>query len=173
MSLFAFHRSRRLSKTLQASVSAFALAFLGAMPASADEITRSIDVSGTPEAIWAEIGPFCAIKDWHPAIGICTEDHATPTTRTLVTKDGKATFVETETARNDAKHRYTYTFVESPLPVTHYTATIAVTARSADVSTVSWSGSYTPDVGKEKEARDALSGIYQSGLDAIRAKLDY
>ena len=36
----------------------------------------------------------------------------------IVTKDGKAVFVETQTARSDAEHRYSYSFNSSPLPVT-------------------------------------------------------
>jgi len=57
------------------------------------------------------------------------------------------------------------------LPVTQYSATLKVTAKGADTSTVTWSGTYTPDSGKEKDANDALQGIYESGLDAIKAKL--
>lgn len=171
MSLINFPRSTRISTRIKASLPALALAFLGAMPASADQLTRSIDVSGTPAEVWAKIGPFCAIKDWHPAIGTCTEAGANPLTRTLVTKDGKATFVEAQTMRDDVAHLYSYTFIASPLPVKHYHATLIVAAKSDGVSTVTWSGNYTPDEGKAKDAMDALGGIYQSGLDAIKAKL--
>jgi len=156
-----------------AVMSACALVFLGAYaaPASAATLSRSVDVNGTPAAVWAMIGPFCAIKDWHPAIGACTQDGAAPPTRTLVTKDGKATFVETQTARSDATHLYSYTFKSSPLPVTRYASTIAVTAKGDGMSTVTWSSTYTPDPGKEKDANDALTGIYDSGLGAIKARL--
>jgi hypothetical protein len=157
-----------------ATISICTLAFAGlfAASASADSLSRSMDVNGTPEAVWSVIGPFCAIKDWHPAIGVCTENsNATPPTRTLVTKDGQATFVEAQTLRNDAEHLYSYTFLSSPLPVKNYHATFAVVAKSDGVSTVTWSGNYTPDAGKEKAAQDALTGIYESGLESIKAKL--
>jgi Polyketide cyclase / dehydrase and lipid transport len=155
------------------AVSACALILLtaGTSPVSAASLSRSVDVNGTPTAVWSMIGPFCAIKDWHPAIGTCIEDGNGPQTRTLVTTDGKATFVETQTARSDAEHLYSYTFISSPLPVTHYTSTLKVTAKSKDISTITWSGSYTPDRGKEDDASDALRGIYESGLDAIKTKL--
>src|SRR5512144_2964677 len=83
-----------------AALCAVALGF-GAMPASAANLTRSIEVNGTPSAVWSVIGSFCAIKDWLPPVGMCIEDGKSPLTRTLVTKDGKASFVETETARNE------------------------------------------------------------------------
>jgi hypothetical protein len=38
------------------------------------------------------------------------------------------------------------------------------------MSTVTWSSTYTPQKGKEKEANDALGGIYDAGLSAIKAK---
>jgi hypothetical protein len=141
------------------------------LPASAASLSRSIDVNGTPAAVWHLIGPFCAIKDWHPAIGTCTETNTSPPTRTLVTKDGKATFVEPQTARSDAEHSYTYMIKSSPLPVVNYTSTIKVIAKSKGMSTVTWSSTYTPEQGKEKDAESALTGIYESGLEAIKSKL--
>jgi Polyketide cyclase / dehydrase and lipid transport len=161
--------STRAAGTL---VSVCALALLGAnaRPASAESLSRSTDVKGTPAEVWAMIGPFCAIKDWHPAIGTCTEDGQAPPVRTLVTKDGKVTFVEMQTARSDTKFIYAYNFISSPFPVTHYAAQIEVAPKSAGVSTVTWSGAYIPNPGKEKEALDALRGVYETGLAAIKAK---
>jgi len=173
-SVFTPERKKSMvAKVTNAMVSVCGLAFLsaGASSASADSLSRSVDVNGTPAAVWSIVGPFCAIKGWHPAIGACTEDSKTPPTRTLVTKDGKATFVEMQTAGSDAKHFYSYNFISSPLPLTHYTATFEVVAKSADISTVTWRGTYTPNPGKEKDAKDALSGIYETGLDAIKTRL--
>jgi hypothetical protein len=161
------------AKIACAVLSVCMLAFLGAglSTASAASLSRSVDVNGTPEAVWSMIGPFCAIKDWLPPIGTCTEDGKAPPTRILVTKDGKATFVELQTARSDEKHTYSYSFISSPLPVTHYTSTIAVVAKSAGISTVTWSSTYTPDGGREKDANDALSGVYEAGLNEIQTRL--
>ena len=162
-----------MSKIIRVAVSACALAALSAhaLPASAASLSRSVDVNGTPAAVWQVIGPFCAIKDWHPAIGTCTETTTTPPTRTLVTKDGKATFVEPQTSHSDKNHSYSYAIQSSPLPVANYKSTIKVTAKGSTMSTVTWSSTYTPQKGKEKDADAALSGIYDSGLAAIKAKL--
>jgi Polyketide cyclase / dehydrase and lipid transport len=149
-----------------------ALAWLGltVSPAFAATLSRSIDVNATASVVWSMIGPFCAIKDWLPPVGSCTETAASPPERTLVTKDGKATFVETQTARNDVGHSYSYAFKSSPLPVTGYVSTIKVTAKSDGISTVTWSSTYVPDPGKEQDANEALTGIYEAGLATIRAK---
>jgi hypothetical protein len=156
--------------TCFAALGAATLLGLGIAPASAATISRSVDVKASASAVWSLIGPFCAIKDWLPPVGECIEDGKAPLTRVLVTKDGKAAFVETQTARNDNEHTYSYAFVSSPLPVSNYKATIKVTARGDGSSTITWSGSYTPDEGKEKVASEALIGVYEAGLTEIIAR---
>jgi hypothetical protein len=149
---------------------AFAWLCAAAAPASADTVSHSVEVNATPAQVWTLIGPFCAIQDWLPPVGSCMSDHGTPPTRTLVTKDGKATFVEKQIARDDTQHFYSYQFQSSPLPVKHYQSTIEVSSSGAGVSTVTWSGTYTPNRGKEKDAQDALNGIYSAGLESIKTR---
>jgi hypothetical protein len=139
-------------------------------PVFAATLSRSADVSGTVSAVWSMIGPFCAIKDWLPPVGSCTETGSSPAERTLVTKDGKAAFIETQTARSEAEHSYSYTFRSSPLPVTGYTSTLKVVAKRDGISTVTWSSTYVPDAGKEHDAHKALTGIYEAGLASIKAR---
>ncbi len=155
-----------------AGVCVFSLAVMSAIaaPASAAELTRSADVAAAPSIVWSAIGPFCAIKDWHPAVGTCTEDGKVPPTRTLVTKDGKVTFVEMQVARNDAERTYSYNFVSSPFPVTQYVGTISVAAKGSGMSTITWHGVYTPLPGEETEANTAFASIYEPGLAALKAK---
>ena len=79
--------------------------------------------------------------------------------------------METQTARNDHERSYSYAFLSSPLPVSNYRATIKVTAKADGSSTITWSGSCTPDQGKEKAASEALIGVYEAGLAEIKARL--
>jgi hypothetical protein len=127
--------SKHALKNLFAILGAWSIGVLsnGISPASAAELIRSADVAATPAMVWSTIGPFCAIKDWHPLVGTCTDDGKVPPTRTLVTKDGKVTFVETQVARNDVEHTYSYNFVSSPFPVTQYVGTIKVAAKGNGV----------------------------------------
>ena len=136
--------------------------------AHAATLTRSVVVPGTASDIWAIVGPFCAIKDWLPPVGSCTQTGDSPAVRTLVTKDGRATFVERQVARSDREHFYSYVFVSSPLPVSNYKSTIRVTALGQGHSTVTWSASYSPDTGRDLDATNALRGIYAAGLKTIR-----
>ena len=149
----------------------WAFAAIGAAaPASAATLSRSVDVPGSPEAVWSAIGDFCAIAEWHPAIASCRLDGKRPLVRTLVTRD-HATFVERQTSRDDARRYYSYTFLSSPLPVINYSSTLKVTPKAGGVSTVTWSGRYSVAPGDAEPAKAALAGIYESGLAAIKAKL--
>jgi len=132
-------------------------------------VSRSIDVQAAPAAVWEAIGPFCSISDWHPVVGTCEEDGNTPPTRTLVTADGAATFVELQTDRDDAAQTYSYTILSGPLPISDYVATISVEENASGGSTVQWSGVYTPDEGADEGAAEALTGIYDAGLGSIAA----
>lgn len=148
--------------TIALGASLLAVSALGASAASID---KSIDVKAPAAKIWEMIGAFCSIKDWHPAIGQCTESGGV---RTLTTKDGKAQFVEKQTA-NDAKGMmYSYEILKSPLPISGYKSTLKVTPKGDNESTVDWSSTFTPAAGKEKDAETALTGIYQAGLDNIQ-----
>ena len=141
------------------------LAVLAAQPAVAASLDKSVDVAAPAVETWARIGPFCSIKDWHPAIGQCSEADGV---RTLTTKDGKATFVEKQTARDDKAMTYTYEIERSPLPVTKYVSTLKVTPKGKDKATIEWLSTYTPADGKDTEAATAIGAIYQAGLDNIR-----
>lgn len=140
-------------------------------PAHTASLTRSINVNGSPATVWAAIGPFCSISEWHPAIASCSEDGKSPPTRTLKTRDGDATFVELQTGRNTVRHSYSYTFTSAPIPVTNYNSTLSVVANGHRGSTVRWSSVYRPNPGMDRVAANALSGIYVSGLQSIQARL--
>jgi Polyketide cyclase / dehydrase and lipid transport len=161
------HNIRNIAVTIYA----FALvATAAASEARAGSLTRTTDVNAPAGKVWSAIGGFCAIKDWHPLVGVCVTDGKTPPTRTLVTKDGKISFVETEVARNNAKFLYSYTFVASPLPAPKYVGTISVKPKDANTSTIVWHGDYTAESGKDKDVEAALANVYDTGLAALKAK---
>jgi hypothetical protein len=138
---------------------------------AAPTLSRSVVVNATADEVWAAIGSFCSVQDWHPVVGSCTLDGNSPPTRTLVTVDGTATFVEQETMRDDVAHSYSYAILSGPLPVSDYVGTISVAEASPETSTITWSSVYTAAEGQDDAASGALTGIYDSGLTAIAASM--
>ena len=87
--------------------------------------------------------------------------------RSLQTADG-GVVVERLQAFDNAAKTYSYSILQAPFPATEYLATIKVEAQG-DGARVTWSGRFEP-VGVSNEEVEALfTGIYQGGLEALRA----
>jgi hypothetical protein len=121
------------------------------------------------KALWDRFGGWCAIKDWHPAVTSCeesTEDGAK--VRVLTLKDGGTI---KEKMIDEQPNLYRYEMIEGPLPVKNYQAQFALTPDDDDEDEINfaWSATYDADGKSDKEARDAIDGIFKSGLDNIKA----
>ena len=159
-----------MSHCLFAGVLAAGLLLSGA--ASAAEVKRSVEVDGEVAKVWEKIGGWCALADWHPAIAKCEEgSDGGKKTRVLTTKDGgviKETMLKSDAAS------YTYQITESPLPVSNYTATLAVVPDDDDKDEVNvvWTAKFDPKGASEDEAKKVITGIFKGGLDQIKKTMD-
>lgn len=138
--------------------------------ASAAEVKQEITVPQGSWTLWRKIGPFCAIKAWHPAIANCERSREKLTFfRTLTLKDGGKI---KEKLTGAGKGSYSYSIEESALPVKNYTATIAVAPAAADKkqSTITWTAKFDPKDKTEAEAKAVIDGIFKAGLDGIKAQ---
>ena len=133
----------------------------------------AVSVAAPPDRAWSEIRDFQAIRDWHPAIGSCEiVRDGDDTIRVLTTRDGGGVLREKRLEHDDAKRRYTYSILESPLPVSSYRSTIEVrpAAGSGSRSLIVWQGRFdSPDA---ETAAKIVGGIYEAGLEGLRARLD-
>jgi Polyketide cyclase / dehydrase and lipid transport len=151
-------------------VSAAVAGLLAATPAFALEASKTVDVAASPEKVWQTIGDFCGIANWHPAIEKCVmgQQNGMPT-RTLTLKGG-GTILELQTGRNDSGMSYSYTILQSPLPVSDYHSTISVTKKGSG-SEITWKGNFKAANGaSDADATKAIQGIYDSGVASIAAK---
>jgi hypothetical protein len=114
--------------------------------------------------VWAKVGDFCGIGNWHPAVAKCVLSHGNKI-RTLSLKGG-GTIVERLVSWNKAGHSYTYRIVSSPLPVKDYISTIKVVADGSG-SDVIWSGKYKAKGATDAAAKQAIDGVYKGGVDAL------
>ncbi|GBU19977.1 MULTISPECIES: SRPBCC family protein [Methylobacterium] len=137
-----------------------------ATPARAIDIAEKTEIAAAPDKVWAAIGDFCGIQAWHPAVAGCTisQKEGKPV-RTLALKGG-GSIVEEQVSRDDKVMSYSYTILESPLPVSDYTSTLMV-APNGSGATVNWSGSFNPKGVPDTVAKDVISGIYTAGLKGL------
>lgn len=157
----------RLKSTMLAA--AFATGF-AAMPAFAIDVSESVDVTASADQAWAAIAEFCSIKDWHPVVAECDQfEKDGATMRSLVTGDGGEILEELH-EMNDAGRSYTYSIIESPLPVADYVATMTVT-ENGDGATIEWAGQFSARDASDDEAAEVITGIYRAGLDELKTLL--
>lgn len=123
-------------------------------------------------AIWAKVGGWCAISDWHPAVAKCEESKdGADEFRTLTLKDG-GVIKEKLVSKTDKS--YKYQIVEGPLPVKNYEAQFSLTPDDDDEDEVNlvWAATYDAADGKDaKEARKVIDGIFKAGMDSLKDKV--
>jgi carbon monoxide dehydrogenase subunit G len=157
-----------------------------AMPASAHGPTRkkyaeTIEINAPADKVWATIGNF-ADWSWHPAVETTeATGNAVDATRVLTLKGG-GIIKEKLTKRDDAKRTLSYEITDvdvKVLPVNQYSSIITVT-EDGGKSKVEWKAAYyrgfmqndPPPELNEEAAQKAVSGVYKSGLEALKTKLE-
>lgn len=141
-----------------------AVVLLSASQALAVDVKEEVSINAPVDAVWAKIGGWCAIKDWHPAVIECEEITEGDVTRRKLTLDGGGTIMERLTGTAD--NSYSYVIEESPLPVANYAATIKVEA-DGDNSKVTWSSTFDAKDKTDSEAAEIISGVYKGGFEAL------
>ncbi|WPN28097.1 SRPBCC family protein [Pseudomonas sp. P5_109] len=128
--------------------------------------SATIEVPASADQVWQLIGGFNSLPDWLPFIPK-SELSEGGRVRRLETSDG-AVVVERLQVFDNAGQTYSYSILQAPFPATDYLATIKVEAQG-EGARVTWSGRFEP-VGVSNEEVEALfTGIYQGGLEALRA----
>ncbi|MGW4051090.1 SRPBCC family protein [Streptomyces sp. NPDC004779] len=139
-------------------------------------LVRSLVVPADPDTVWALVGGFATLDDWHPLVPPATvEDGADPDAPGAVrrfTLDGTVVARERLLDRDPAARSYRYTLLDPlALPVEEYVATLAV-APHPDGAELRWSAAYrAPDALVPRVEAAFGDGVYATGLDAVRERL--
>ena len=128
------------------------------------QVTRSVTLNAAPGDVWALIGGFQSLPDWHPAVETSTRDDIGGVEHRRLGLAGGGELLEKNLGSDTMS--VGYEIIEGPLPLADYKATISV----ADVggkAVVVWASTFE---GTADGAADIVAGIYQAGLDALAAK---
>jgi hypothetical protein len=130
-------------------------------------VKKRIEAPGLPPEVWAEVGAFCAIEKWHPAVAKCEETKDGDTTfRTLTLKDG-GKIKEKLTGTEDVA--YTYEIVESPLPIKTYKSRLWLeTDDEPDRTVIFWQSDFDANGKSDDEAKKIITGILGDGVKGIK-----
>lgn len=133
------------------------------------KVSSSTKLAVPAKTVWAVIGNFNALPDWHPAVEkseLKSKDGDTLRKLSLV---GGGTIEEKLEKIDDKERRYTYSIVSGPLPVSNYTATLKVReAETGTGCTVEWSSEFEAKGTPEGDAIAAIRGIYEAGFENLK-----
>jgi uncharacterized protein YndB with AHSA1/START domain len=130
------------------------------------KVNMNTSLNVSPEKLWEMIGGFNALPDWHPAVEKSELEEEGSVRRLSLA--GGGTIIEKLEKIDDNERLYSYTIVDSPLPVDNYTSTIRVKDDGSGNSTVEWSSEFSPKDVPENDAVEVIQGIYQAGFDNLK-----
>lgn len=168
---------------------ASALALVALLPLAAEahgptrqKVVEKIEINAPADKVWAVVGNFQDMS-WHPAF-VKTEGEGgneANATRTLTVEGGGQIF-EKLTKYDDAKKTLSYVITDvdvKVVPVTNYSSRITVSG-DGDKSEVEWWGAFyrgftnndPPPELSDEAAVKAITGVYTSGLAALKEKIE-
>jgi hypothetical protein len=116
--------------------------------------------------VWALVGGFDALPQWHPAVESSTLEDGGRIRRLQLA--GGASLVERLQSFSESEHSYGYSIEQGPLPVARYHSVVRVSeAPGTGGCRVEWSGEFVPAGASEPEAIAVIRGIYRAGLDRL------
>lgn len=143
---------------------------------------ESITIKASPDAVWSKVGDFSQLQGWHPAVesSSTTNRSEVGSVRTLKLKGG-GEVTETLESIDPAAKKFSYRAKDGgALPVTNYTSNMTVKAGEGGTTVVEWRGAFyrkymnnDPPKGEDDEAAlSAITGVYKSGLENLKAVLE-
>lgn len=131
------------------------------------KVSMQTELDVPVQQVWDLIGSFNALPDWHPAVEKSELEAGGQVRRLSLIGGGE--IVEKLERVNDNEHVYSYSIMNSPLPVANYTASIRVKPDATGKKTiVEWWSSFSPDGASEDNAVKVIQDIYQAGFDNLQ-----
>jgi hypothetical protein len=132
-------------------------------------VTETIVIAASPDAVWVVAGDAGAIADWVPAIESSRLDgdvrHAT-------FAGGGGDARERIVEHDAAARSYSYEYLTGPLPLEVYVSRLSVQDHSEGAEVV-WSSEFAA-ASPEEEAQLAatISGIYRGSLEELKKRFE-
>ncbi len=141
---------------------------------SMTELAKSVELKAAADRVWAVIGQFGDIAQWHPVIDAGRVEEVDGKRRRLLAVTGGGTLIEQLDAVDDGAMSYSYSLIDGPLPVEDYHSTIAVMPVDESHCRVTWTGRFRPKPGTtESQAIQVIESIYTTGFDALRKQFEH
>lgn len=139
-------------------------------PAGPLQVRKTMEIPLGLSEVWAQVGDFCAIGDWHPVVAECALVEEDGVTHRMLTLGDGGLIKEAHTGAE--ANSYSYDIIEGPLPVKDYQATFMAAGDDSN-TTLTWTANFLADGVSDDEALELIGNVvFDSGLAAIRDKLE-
>lgn len=130
------------------------------------EVERRLSLNAAADEVWDLIGDFLDLG-WHPAAKATNPDDRGGIVHRVIVLPDDAEILERLEDMDDAGRSYSYSIVESPLPVTDYRSTLKVYDLGEEGTEVLWRSDFRAAGIDDEEARKIVAGIYEAGFSAL------
>lgn len=129
-----------------------------------DRIQLWVELPAKAEKVWAEIGDFGALAEWHPEVLSSEVVEIEGEIYRHVRLAEAAMLFEKLVERGE--HFYTYTVEDSPLPMENARATLSCVPEETGCR-VFWGAFFDP---LDPIVDDIVEGFFEAGLEALRKR---
>jgi hypothetical protein len=133
------------------------------------KIYESALIEAPVEKVWAAVRDYNAIAQWHPGIKASRLEGEGVGCVRHITFDNGGQATERLLGLSDEERSVTYAFVDSPMAVSGYKATLRFLPITATGETFAeWIGTYDDtNLARRRESAATLQEIFRSGLAGI------
>ena len=140
-------------------------------------IFTSTVIPAPVDQVWGFLRDFARVDRWHPDVTNVSVEGTDPgprigQERTITLRDGSV-MRERLLALDDVRRSYTYSLVESPLPVSAHSSTVTLLPVTTDDATfVSWSADFVVEGGEQPGLVDGVrEQVMIAGFDGMRVRV--
>lgn len=137
------------------------------------KIFKSSVINTNIDKVWMKIRDFNALPNWHPAIANSFIEDGGPSDqvaciRNFNLKEG-GTIREKLLVLSDLDYLYSYSILESPMPLKNYIATLQLKPiTDGDLTYAEWTAIFDCDPQEEKNLIKLIGdGVFQTGFNSL------
>ncbi len=159
-----------MNRILRGSLCAIGLSLSAASFAAGHlTVAREVTVDQAPATVWKLMREFNALDVWLPPVqaSAASGNPTQPGATRVLSLVGGATVTEKLLAFDDARHSYSYAFIQVPLPVKNYVAEIELAAAPGGKTLIKWHSTFDAAGASDDKAKEAIQGIYDAGLGKL------
>jgi hypothetical protein len=125
------------------------------------------------DRVWEKIRDFNALPEWHPAIEKSHIEANRPSDSVGCIRNFDLTsggnIREQLLALSDLETTFTYSILESPMPLSNYVATLSLRkVTNGNMTYAEWSAEFDVPAAEEVAHVEIIRGVFSSGLESLQ-----